>query len=45
MHIFTETILQATKAGLGTTTKSVRSILQLSKYFTGQLGRSESSYI
>ena len=38
---------QATKLGglLGTTTKSVRTILLFSKYFAGQLGRSESLYL
>ena len=35
-------LIQATKAGLGTTMKSVHSILQLSKYFTGRLGKSET---
>ena len=47
MHIFTVTILQATKAGLGTVTKCkcVQSYIQFSKYFTGWLGRSESLYI
>ena len=30
---------------MGTTTKSVRSILQFSKYFTGRLGSSESLFL
>ena len=40
--LLSQRLLQVTKAGLGTTMKSVHSILQLSKYFTGWLGRSES---
>ena len=46
MHIFTVTTTSDREsAGLGTTTKSVCSILQFSRYFTGRLGRSESVYI
>ena len=46
MQIFHRDFYKRRKLGslLGMTTKSVCSILQLSKYFTGRLGRSESLY-